>query len=181
MDTFRTRFPERKQLVYVFLAFAFASNVWALYDITQEIPAFILRMSLGELLGVISHSLVFSLIDSLFVFFILVLLSVILPASWLRNRFMAIGSAIAILTAVWMMFFHLNNLIGTRNIAGITIWAVSYLIVLAVVYFFIQRSDKLNQGIANFIERLALLAGIYIVLDILGIIVIIVRNIGGVA
>ncbi len=181
MDTFKNRLPERQQLIYVFLAFAFASNAWALYDITQEFPAWILRLSIGELLGVVSHSLVFAFLDAVFIFLILVILSAILPASWLRNRFVSIGTAIAFITGVWFIFLHLNNLISQRNVTMIAIWAISYLAVLIATYVFIQRSEKVHKGIAGFIERLALLAGIYLVLDILGFIVIIVRNIGGVA
>lgn len=181
MDTFKKRFPERQQLIYVFLASAFASNVWALYNITQEIPAWILRLSLGEMMGVMAHNLYLALLDSLPIFILLTIASVILPAAWLKKRFVSIGSAVAVLTAVWLIVLHKTNLIGTRDTTGLALWVGSYVVVTAVVYFVIQRNEKANKGVANFVERLALLAGIYIFIDVISIIIVIVRNIGGVS
>ncbi|MEM7331068.1 MAG: hypothetical protein AAF490_03175 [Chloroflexota bacterium] len=181
MDIFKKRLPERQQLIYVFLAFAFVSNAWALYDISQEFSAFVLRLSLGELLGVYSHSLMFALVDAMFAFMLFLIASFILPTAWVRERFVSIGTSIAFITGVWMIIFHLNNLASRRNVTSIGLWLGSYILVLIAVYIFIHRNEKFHQGIANFIERLALLAGIYIFLDIVGFLVIIIRNIGGVA
>lgn len=179
MATFRNRFPNRHQLISVFLASAFASNAWALYNITQEIPAWILRLSMSEMLGVIAHNLYLALLDALPIFLVLTLLSAILPAAWLKNRFTAIGTALAMVTAVWFIFLHVNGFIGTRNTTALLLWGVSYLVATFLIYFYILRSDKANQALTTFAERLALLAGIYIVVDILSVIVVLVRSIWG--
>lgn len=165
----------------MFLAFAFASNAWALYDITQELPAWIKRLSIAEMVGVMAHSLAFALLDSLTVFIGLTLLAILLPESWLRKRYVAIGTAVAIITGIWMIYFHLNGLISARNIGGLGLWILSYVVVLGLAYFFIQRNDRVSRAFSSFAERLALLAGIYIMLDIFGVIVILVRNVVGVA
>lgn len=179
MATFKDRIPARKELFTVFLASAFASNAWALYNITQEVPAWILRLSLGEMVGVMAHSLLFALLDALPIFVALTLAAIVLPASWLRDRFVAIGSSVAFITAVWMIIFHTNNLLTQRDVIKIAVWAASYALITAVVYIWILRSDKANRAVVNGVERLGLLAGLYLVLDLVGIGVVLIRTLMG--
>lgn len=181
MDTFKQRIPPRKQLIALFLVCAFISNLWALYIITQEVPAWILRLSMGELVGVAAHTLLFALLDALFVFTGLVLLAILLPARWFRQRLVSIGAAVATLTAVLLIVVHTRGLLGFGNPTLLAISVGLYLLLLAGAYIAIQRSDKVSQAIVNVVNRLSLLAVIYLVLDGLGILIILVRTIGGVA
>lgn len=179
MATFKQSIPARKELITVFLATAFASNAWALYNITQEVPAWILRLSLGEMIGVIAHSLMFALFDALPIFIALTVAAVILPGQWLRDRFVAIGSSVAFISAVWMIIFHVNNLLGRRDVVLLALWAGSYALVTAVFYVWILRSDSANRAVVSGVERLGLLAGLYLILDIVGIGVVLIRTLTG--
>lgn len=180
MGIFKKRLPAKRQLVYLFLLCAFLSNAWALYNATQEFPAWLLRLSLGEIVAVVSYTMVYALLDALLMFVGLVLASMILPGRWLRDHFLAAGSVVALVTAVWLIIFNFYPAIfEERSVTLLGLWGGSYLIVLALLYLWVLRSDKARAAVARFVERLALLSGVYLVITAISIIVILVRNIWG--
>jgi hypothetical protein len=141
-----------------------------------NMPPLLLRHSLWELAGIISYRLVFAAFEALLLLFVLILLSIILPGRWLRDQFAARGSVIAIVTSLWILVFHLGS--GTWR--GWPLWpylaAAGYLLSLGVVYTLTVRHRRVEQAVISLVERLTIFSYVYLPLSVLGLFVVIIRN-----
>ncbi|MCB8927434.1 MAG: hypothetical protein H6652_17620 [Ardenticatenaceae bacterium] len=162
----------------VFAAAVFPTHMWALIDFLREYPAWIKRMNTTELLGSFSYVMgVFSLPDAIVLFLGVVLLALILPYRFFREKFAAMGSALALITAVWFIIFHsFPKWLEMRQMVPLGLWAVSYLLVLGVAYFQILRNPKAEALVDGFMQRAVPLAGLYLFIDFLSLLNVLIRN-----
>ena len=167
----------RSTLWIVFAAAVFPTHVWALIDFFQEYTVWIKRMNTSELLGAFSYLMgVFTLPDAIFLFLGVLLLALILPYRFFRQKFATLGSALALITAVWFMIFHLfPKWLEQRNLIALGLWAVSYAVIVGAAYVYIWRSPKVAGFVANFMQRAVGLAGLYLFIDLLCIINVVFR------
>ncbi|MCP5101516.1 MAG: hypothetical protein GY943_38715 [Chloroflexi bacterium] len=144
----------------------------------REIPAWILRLSISEMVGVIAYSQLLAFLDTLLIFIPILLLAAILPAAWLRDKFVAMGTAVAFISSAWFVVLHLNNqIIEQRQVAVLVAWAVSYVVVLGVIYVLVRRNAKVESGIINFMQRLSVLSILYLFIDVVSVVIVVVRNV----
>lgn len=144
----------------------------------REVPAWVLRLSVWDLVGVIAYSLVFALLETLVVFLGILLFSAILPARLFRDKFVAMSTAVVFLASVWFVFLHYNDgMIEDRQWVALLVWAGAYVLCLAVVYFLIQRNHQVEKSVNAFVERLSVLSFLYVLVDVLAVIVVVIRNI----
>ena len=162
----------------VFAAAVFPTHLWSLVDFLQEYPAWIKRMSTSELLGSFSYVMgVFALPDAILLFLGVVVLALILPYRFFREKFAALGSAVALITAVWFIIFHSFPLwLEQRQLVPLGLWAISYVLVLGVAYFQILRKPKAEALTDNFMQRAVPLAKLYLFIDFLSLIYVFIRN-----
>lgn len=168
----------RQELLNVFAACAFPIHVWLIINVMREVPAWILRLSIWDLIGVISYSLMFALIETGIIFLGIVLLSLVLPRRFFRHKFVALSTMLVFVTSAWFIVLQYNSWIieFKRPIISL-IWALSFLLAAAVGYVLVSRRPKLEAGINNFVQRLGVLSFIYVFLDVVGLIIVIIRNI----
>jgi len=160
------------------MAAIFPVHVWSLINVTREVPAWILRLSISEMVGVMAYAQLYALLDTLLIFVPLLLLAVLLPATLFRNKFVATGTAVIFISSAWFIFLHLNGqIIEQRQIAVLAIWGVSYLLILAAAFIFIRKNQKLETAIVSFVQRLSVLSVLYLIIDLLSLVVIVVRNV----
>ena len=162
----------------VFAAAVFPTHLWSIIDFLREYPAWIKRMNTSELLGSFSYMMgVFALPDALLLFVGIVLLALILPFRFFREKFAAMGSALALITAVWLIIFHsFPNWLEMRQLVPLVLWAVSYVVVIGASYFMILRQPKAEALVDNFMQRAVSLAALYLFIDFIGIINVVFRN-----
>ena len=162
----------------VFAAAVFPTHLWSLIDFLREYPAWIKRMDMSQLLGSFSYVMgVYALLDAVVLFLGVLVLGLIIPYRFFREKFAALGSAVALLTAVWFMIFHsYPQWLDNRQLVPLALWAGSYLLVLGAAYFFILRNPKAEALMDNFMQRAAPLAGLYLAIDALSLINILIRN-----
>lgn len=168
----------KASLWIVFAAAVFPTHLWALIDFLREYPAWIKRMNISELLGSFSYVMgVFALPDAIVLFVGIVLLALILPYRFFRVKFAALGSAFALITAVWLMIFQsFPNWLEMRQLLPLGLWVVSYLLILGTAYRMILRRPKVEAAVDNFMQRAVSMAAFYLVIDFLSIINVIIRN-----
>ena len=162
----------------VFAAAVFPTHLWALVDFLREYPAWIKRMSTAELLGSLSYMLgVFALPDAVLLFLGVLVLALILPYRFFREKFAAMGSALALITAVWFIIFHSFPLwLEQRQLVPLGLWALSYVLVLGIAYFQILRNPKAEALMDNFMQRAVTLSALYLFIDFLSLIYVLIRN-----
>lgn len=178
MAIFKKRLPSSQEAIYGFAAFAFPIHVWLIINVMREIPAWILRLNIWDLVGVVAYSQVLALLETTLVFLATVLLVGILPTAWFRRRFIASSGALAFIVAIWFVFLHYNGqIIEQRLPVPLLIWGVSLIFVLMGSLIVIHRFRRVEAAIENLVKRLAVLSFIYLFLDFVSLILVIIRNV----
>lgn len=165
-------------MLYAYLACLFPIQVWSIYNLLKEVPAWVLQMNAWELLGTIAYTQMFVLFESIVIFLPFVVLSALLPASWLRARFVALTTAIVYLSAGWSILAHTYNVTFITRGAGILLPWIGLFIISQVFFHILFRSNrKIEAAILWFVNRIAILAAVYLLVDLLAVLIVILRNV----
>jgi hypothetical protein len=172
----RHRFPPREDLRLVFGGCAFVIHVWAILNLLDALPAWVLRLTAYELAGVIAYPLFFALLESLFVWGVLILAAVLLPQRWLRQRFVSRGMALLLVTAAWSIAIHFKYESLIQNLGYLPVWLGAYLASTVAIVFLAGHYQKVENILRAILQRIEVLSFLYIFIDILGLFVIISRS-----
>jgi len=187
---FITQKYSRQGLGTLFLTCAFPLHLWTLILVFRDISWLTDRTNLWDAIGVASYGMIFAFIESVLVFLVLVLLGFVIPR-WDSDRRIAFLALLILITATWGM---IAQLLFIWNVS-LPAWAIQYLrtsnhplrmlyagalavvtpTVVLPVYLFI-RSKKAVALMHNITERIALLTMFYLCFDLVGLIIIIIRN-----
>jgi hypothetical protein len=144
----------------------------------KEVPAWILRLTSWDLIGVIAYTQAFALFESLLLFIFLYLLGLVLPFQWEGNRFAAQSAVVVFVTASWSVVAHLNDqAIRTWAVKEFLPWALAYFLSIVLAFGVVQRIRTVENIVLNVVERLTALALIYLFIDLVSVLIVIVRNI----
>ena len=177
MGIFKSKRLSAADLSLSFGAIAFPMHVWAIINILAIFPAWLLRLSIWELAGVVSYTLVDALLESCILWIGLVILSLILPTRWLAGKFLALSSALAWLLAAWaaLVQFNYDSVLqwGPEQIfPALILAAFSF----GLVCWCVQRYGRVESWIKRLTQRLAVLTYFYVTFDLLGLVIVILRN-----
>jgi hypothetical protein len=181
----------KKQYWDLFWFTAFPIHAWAYYVMLRQGDWVSHRSGLFDALGLFSYGALTALVESNLVFALLFVLSFLLPARWHpKQRLSVLGGvvvlfALAAITDLW--FFNLDRSIGTfafrvtynlNRFAILTLpLLVLGLVTAVIVLLWLARNWPIfvesYQGLA---ERTGLLGWLYLFVDMLGLGVILVRN-----
>lgn len=180
----RDRLPSRRDTFLLFTACTFPVHVWALLNLFRKAPAYVLRLGVREIVGVSAYTLAFALLESLILLLFLILLSAILPGKYFRDRFVPQGAILVFLISTWLIPMHyLRPILASLNIDPkqyltlIFLWVISFVILLSALSYLIRRSSAIETVIFRFVDRLIVLAGLYLLLDVVSVFIIVVRNV----
>jgi hypothetical protein len=177
LDVLRNRFASTQNLTLVFSTCAFPIYVWSILHVLYQVPAWVMQLNTWDLIGLIAYTQAFALIETIVVFFMLVLLSAILPAWFLRDRFVAQASMIILLSSAWsIVLFYNTEIINRATRKTLVFWFAAYLASIGVFYVPIQRCKKLEALIRSIVERLQVLSFVYVTVGFLSVIIVILRN-----
>ena len=105
----KDRLPSWRDAFLIFAAVAFPIHVWAIIGALREVPAWILRLSVWDVIGVMSYTLVIALLETLLVTLGIELLTTLLPEQWRKKKRVAIASSIAFVASIWFGILHYNS------------------------------------------------------------------------
>ena len=143
----------------------------------REVPAWILRLTIWDLVGVVAYSLVFALVESILVFLVVLLLGIITPTRLIQGKFVALSTVLVFLTSLWFIVLHYNNqIIEMRQVIPLALWVISYMLVLLLAFYLIQRKQKVEELLNNFVKRVAVLSFAYFLMDVVSIVLVGIRN-----
>jgi hypothetical protein len=158
-------------------AVAFPVHVWAIVNILFILPAWLLRLSIWELAGGISYALLDALLESCVLWVGLVLLSFVLPRKWLADKFAALSSVLVWLLCAWAALVQFNfSIILQWGIEQMLPVLLGVVFSFGLVYWLVQRYGRLEGWIKLLTQRLAVLSYIYVIFDVLGVVVVVLRN-----
>jgi hypothetical protein len=134
-------------------------------------------MRLWDVVGVVAYVQVFALIESALVLLPLVLLSLVLPPSWFRDRFVGVGTGSVYLSAAWFALAQLNeDTLRTWGARELVPWAAAYAASLLLLGVIIHRNPRLDLMIGSFVQRISLLASAYLLLLLAAVVIVLIRT-----
>jgi hypothetical protein len=176
----------------LFLICAFPLHVWTIILAFRDFSWVAERTNSWDAIGVIAYGLIFAFVESVFVFLAAVILSLLVSRKWADDRRLALVGILVMVTSLWAivgyLFFMLNISIPAEVIAFLANLAhplrVLYGLILAVVFptvmlpvYLALRSEKFVRGVKGLFERLSLLTTLYLFFDVVGLFIVIIRNV----
>ena len=192
MTRFITQRYSKQSLWSLFLMCAFPIHLWALILIFRDISWVAERTNMWDAIGVTSYGLVFAFIESVIFFIAITLLGLAIPTNWHEDRRVALLSILALLTTLWAIegqaYFIWGSYIPEqilRYMAGLEhplrfLYAAALAMVIPTIVvpvYLVLRSDRFLNLVQGLIERISFLTMLYLFFDVLGLVVIIIRNI----
>jgi hypothetical protein len=151
------------------------------------------RTNFWDALGVVSYGLVFAFVESLAIFCAFILLGFLVSRHWEENRRVAVLGILLFVLASWSIAGQLyfmwkvsfpSSWLGffAANAHPVRmLYAAAFAFVLPTVMapvFLILKLDKPTQYIMAGIDRISLLSAFYLFFDFIGLVIIVIRNIG---
>jgi hypothetical protein len=172
------RLPSSKNILFAYLACLFPIQVWSIYNLLKEVPAWYLQMNVWDLIGAVSYTQMFVLFESVVIFLPFIVLSALPPANWFRDKFVALSTGIVFLSAVWFIFAHINDLAlrywGLRHFLP---WIVLFFFSQIILFSLIHSSQKIETAIVTLVDRVAVLSALYLSIDLVSVLIVVIRNV----
>ncbi len=180
-------------LIQLFLVCVFPTHLWALLLSFRDVTWVAERTRAWDAVSLVAYALLFSLLETIVIFFVLLLLDLLLPRLWpIQQRVIFIGTMFLIL-AVWGVISQLYFISAEPPIPTAAIgflvraghpWRIVWAVLLPVVVlsfawpaYWVIRSQKTRAAIKSFFDRLTVLSSVYLFLDVIGIVIVAIRNI----
>jgi hypothetical protein len=191
MATFIASRYSRQGVWSLFLISAFPIHLWTLILAFRDISWVTERTNVWDAMGVVAYGMLVAFVESVVIFLLLALLGLLTPRQWESDRRVAFLSFLILITSVWAM---ISQLLFLWNIS-LPAWAIDFLrqshhpvrivygtilvvvtpTVLLPAYSFL-RTKRAVTVMQDLIERFSLLAMFYLLLDLLGVFIIVIRN-----
>lgn len=139
----------------------------------QDVPAWVLYMPTFEIISTVAYTLTFALLETAIVFLLVLAFGIILPRSWARAKYASLSSVlllVATLVAVILQF-------SIRDTWPQGILLISILPIFGMAAIIAIRFPKIGETVLALAGRLTILTALYIFFDILGLLVVITRNV----
>jgi hypothetical protein len=185
LEIVRRRLPKKVEIREVFNVVIFAVFGWSIRGFLFEIPAFLLYLGLGDITAVLFYMLAFAFVESLIITGGLVVVSLVLPSNWFRDGFAYKGFLIILVTTVGLILFQgyykvgfFQNLIRNDYSSFQPVLAGILIGVLALIglFWLFQIKPRLQHFLSKLIEQFTIFGYIYIPLGVVGLLVVLVRN-----
>lgn len=193
----RTRFARvytNRSLFQLFMLCVFPIHAWALLMGFRDFGWVAARTSVWDGLGLLSYSLTFALVESLGIFLILVILGFLIPhrleadkrLTFLGTAFLVVAIwAIGGQVYSWMRYplptWYADLLIRTHHpfrYFWITVFSLAILSA-GVPLLLLAKQNKFNTMMIEFFDRISTISSLYIFFDLVGIVIIVIRNLPG--
>jgi hypothetical protein len=141
-------------------------------------PGWLFYLDLWEITSILAYALTFALLESLVILLVFLIIAAIMPARLIHVRFVTIGTIAVLVTAAWTIFAQYNDHALREMPARILFfWLLLFLASLGGLYMLVWRQKWFAALVRALAERLSILLYIYLPLSLLGIVVVVLRNI----
>ena len=119
-----------------------------------------------------AYTLSFALFETLMVLLVVVLIGLIVPKRWIVDRYIPLASLWLVELAIMAILFqhHIIRHLPKRNLV------IAFGLILALSSLVPIRFPKVGEVLRWIADRLVILSFIYIFFDVLGLLVVILRN-----
>jgi len=151
--------------------------MWAVFNLLETIPSWVFQLNAWEIIGGISYTLTFALIESVFLFVLVLIVNFIVPKQFFAEKFILNSTILALLIFIWAILVQ-KNYDSIISLDGKIILFLFSIILLSIVVVIVvaNRIRNLEIIISTIVNKVVVLAVIYLILDMLGILIVIIRN-----
>jgi hypothetical protein len=172
---------------------AFPLHVWAILLIMMDVSWVAERTDYWDAMGVAAYGLVFVLLESVLIWGVLIFVGYLLPKTWSENQRIVLLGVYMTVTVLWAVYGQLNFLLGWSFPKAIILflagrahplwflyWGYFILAVFTVLLgtYVTIFSKRFQSGFIEFADRLSTLVGLYLFFDVVGLIFVLIRNLG---
>jgi hypothetical protein len=176
LESIQNRLPRQSDLLAVFGMVVFVCYSWTMLGFLNKLSSFLLYFTLGEIANILAFMMAFTLLESLVLTVLLVLLSVILPAGWLREGFAFKGFIIVIVATGTSILFQ-TLLDSNFPHPLVLLLFILVPIGLAIVLITKIRSmPKVYNLIHNIQDRILIMLFVYVPLGVLSLLFVLYKN-----
>jgi hypothetical protein len=174
--------PKPRELFLVFLICIFPTHLWSIIGYLRELPSYLLRLNAWDIVSIFSYAQVIILLDSLLLTIIASVLTILLPRTWIQNRFTSQAALIALPISLWIVFIHYQNfLLGKLPLAEQQFplaWSISLICILIALSALLYHFSQFEIALTKLIDNIKVLSSLYLILDLGCLIVLVIRFIG---
>src|SRR6266498_338118 len=170
------RFPHRSEIIAVFGVAVFACFSWTIIGFFNKLSSFTLYFTLGEIATIFVYMMAFALLESLTVTASIVLLSVILPTSWLKEGFAVKGFVFLIVATGAAILFQKELKDHFPSTLTLLAGSVLPLLLSAFLIIIVRSIPKVQNILLNVQDRMVIMLFIYVPIGLLSLLVVMYRN-----
>lgn len=177
MAIFKDRLPPRSHLTSLLASCVFLLYTWSILRFFYAAPGWLLFLPPGEVLGIFAYTLGNALLESLLVLLLLVVLAVLLPAAWFRDRLVAQGTVLLLISGFWSVVFQLIYASNPKWAPNkMLLWSVLFVLSAVISNLLVYRLEGFEKALDALVERLTVFLYFYIPMGLLGLAVVVIRN-----
>ena len=170
----------------------FPQHLWTLILAFRDMSWLIARTNVWDAVGNMSYGMIYAFLESLILFGILAALGLFIPRHWEVNRRVAFLMLLLFVTVIWAMISQLLYLwdiwlppflirfIVSTGRPLVTLYFITLALVIPTVslpVWFFLRFPKALPSLLDIMDRLSTLSVLYLFFDVVGLVVVIIRNI----
>jgi hypothetical protein len=174
----RRKLPARRDVFSVFASCVFPIYGWSILWFLHKLPSWLQYLDFWDSVSIFAYTQAFALLESVVVLFVLVVLSIVLPVRFFRDKFAAQGSVMVFVAACLAVLLRAFDL-GLRswNFGELLLGLVLSLVPIGASCVLVHCSQRLEDAIGAFAERLTLMLYVYVPLGLLSLVFVVARNI----
>ena len=168
----------KRHIGYVFAVIIVVVHFWSIINLLRMVPAWILRLSIWELIGCIAYTQAYAFFESLTVLLIFLLLGVVIPGGLFAYQFVAQSTVTLLAGSIWAILIQYNYE-TIREFGGkeLILWLFIIVLTILAMNALILRYEKIERIVQIIAEKVAVLAALYAFIGLLSWIIVIFRNI----
>jgi hypothetical protein len=176
----KRRLPAWRELVLVFGVVVFVVHSWSVRGFLFDLPSFLLKLRPLEIAAVFCYHMAFAALESTAFTAALLVLTAVLPTSWLRqgfvhNAFVLVLAATAGAIVLQYSFAYGEFAFESPNSPWLLPEIVAGGAAFAVLYIAVHRAENLQELVGFIVNQVSVMLLIYLPLDALGIFTVAVR------
>lgn len=181
----------KQSAITLFLVASFPINFWAIIVWFRNFGSVAEENGTWDAIGVGAYLLLFALLESVVIFLVLLLISMLVAIKLGQQKTLAQVSVLYLALTLALMLEQtralielpregfllrsLNSIINALSSSPVVILVIAAVLGVASIAA-IHRNERVRAGVMTAIEKVVLLSGIYLFLDVVAIIIVVIRN-----
>ena len=175
---FRNKLPALHEISHLYATIVFLVYGWTSLAFFWKVPSWLYFLNLGEIVSILAYALSSTFFESVIILLLFVLASLVLPARWLRNKFVVRGSIVFYSLTFWVVLLTLNSLLQLPTTADVLTLALGFPLTAGLGMILVDKIPLFHRFIDYLSNQLTIFLYLWLPLSLAGILILIIRNIG---